>query len=207
MKKANSFHRFCLWLGSVGATPNCISLFSCIGIIPTIPLWIYGGIILKGIALIWMTLCWYCDRLDGCVARTCNMVSESGKIIDPLCDKIRFYLPMFSLIQANTLPGISPEPIVILLFLDTISTVMRGTVPQKNTQGANYFGKAKTFLCATAFFMALAYELWQYKLQSIIPLPNLTTLSNIMFIIAIVAAILSLSQRTIRKLRSSKQVA
>ncbi len=65
--------------------PNILSIIRLILIIPTaIALWNYQNVSAVILCLIGSTL----DILDGTLARKLNQISELGKILDPLADKL-----------------------------------------------------------------------------------------------------------------------
>lgn len=55
-------------------------------------------------AFIIMLISLLSDAIDGYVARKLNQVSEAGKFLDPLCDKISLILILITLFVVNSIP-------------------------------------------------------------------------------------------------------
>ena len=63
------------------------------------------------------------DLLDGFIARHFDQVTEAGKIIDGLCDKPAFYLPMIGYVIAHgttSLTNFLPTPIVHVAIISIV---------------------------------------------------------------------------------------
>ena len=82
------------------------------------------------------------DKLDGVIARSCwGKVTNLGKIIDPLADKILVlvYLPLLEMQQ------ITSFPVFVLLARDFAVTSLRVFAAQNGEiMAAKFWGKAKT---------------------------------------------------------------
>ncbi|MCG9889630.1 MAG: CDP-diacylglycerol--glycerol-3-phosphate 3-phosphatidyltransferase [Thermosynechococcaceae cyanobacterium MS004] len=79
------------------------------------------------------------DWLDGYVARRWNQVTELGKFLDPLVDKLLVLTPLLSLIELREIPAWS---VFLILFRELAIAGWR--VQQTQISGANLWGKAKT---------------------------------------------------------------
>jgi CDP-diacylglycerol---glycerol-3-phosphate 3-phosphatidyltransferase len=79
------------------------------------------------------------DWLDGYVARRFNQVTELGKFLDPLVDKLLVLTPLLSLIELHEIPAWS---VFLILFRELAIAGWR--VQQTQVSGANFWGKAKT---------------------------------------------------------------
>jgi cardiolipin synthase len=86
-------------------TSNFISLFR---LLMAIPFWILGGMLLEpGIRYVVAGMAIFAsftDILDGYVARKYNQVTEFGKIIDPLADKIAIAVVVIRLFMVDEIP-------------------------------------------------------------------------------------------------------
>lgn len=102
------------------------------------------------------------DWLDGYLARKLNQVTELGKFLDPLVDKLLVMAPLMALVGMDIVPAWGV--FVILARELTISgwrvnpTFQRGAVP-----GAGIWGKAKTVvqIVAIAILLAPLAGIWQ----------------------------------------------
>lgn len=90
-------------------------------------------------AMIAMAAAFASDALDGAVARLGGQVSEWGKILDPLCDKLVFALIGVSLAWLDLVPW---WPITLLLARDLLVgfggvfvAMRRGAIPSSNVGG------------------------------------------------------------------------
>jgi CDP-diacylglycerol---glycerol-3-phosphate 3-phosphatidyltransferase len=79
------------------------------------------------------------DWLDGYVARRFNQVTDLGKFLDPLVDKLLVLTPLLSLIELREIPAWS---VFLILFRELAIAGWR--VQQTQVSGANIWGKAKT---------------------------------------------------------------
>jgi len=72
----------------------------------------------KYLALLIFLLASFTDLLDGKIARKYNLITDFGKLMDPLADKIMVVTAMFSMAIGNaSIPPVIPWPAVIILFL------------------------------------------------------------------------------------------
>ncbi|MEN9219074.1 MAG: CDP-diacylglycerol--glycerol-3-phosphate 3-phosphatidyltransferase [Gloeomargarita sp. DG_2_bins_126] len=79
------------------------------------------------------------DWLDGYVARRLNQVSDLGKWLDPLVDKLLILAPLLALVELGEIPG---WLVFLLLMRELAITAWRAQLPQM--AGANRWGKVKT---------------------------------------------------------------
>ncbi len=154
-----SFNNFVRWLGNdLGITPNQITWGRFVFFIPGWLLWIYKNelAVWSGIpwqffgylALLVVTTVIIFDIVDGALARETGQVSDQGRIIDPLVDKLITYSTLILFWSAIDRIGLC-----ILFLLDMVSTFLRGV----QVEGANQFGKKKALSQNfSKFFFALA---------------------------------------------------
>jgi CDP-diacylglycerol--glycerol-3-phosphate 3-phosphatidyltransferase len=81
------------------------------------------------------------DWLDGYLARHLNQVSDLGKVLDPLVDKLLVLAPLLSLIQLGQVPAWG---VFLILSRDLAVTGWRSQTVE--VSGANRWGKLKTIL-------------------------------------------------------------
>ncbi|AFY60161.1 CDP-diacylglycerol--glycerol-3-phosphate 3-phosphatidyltransferase [Synechococcus sp. PCC 6312] len=91
------------------------------------------------------------DWLDGYVARRFNQVSDLGKILDPLVDKLLVLAPLLALVQLQSIPAWT----VFLILLRELG-IAGWRVNQAQISGANLWGKLKTVSQIIAVTVLLA---------------------------------------------------
>lgn len=106
-------------------------------------------ILLNGAAFDWLAVIMFIvasltDLADGHIARSRNLVTNLGKFMDPLADKILNYSVMVLLIQESLIP---PLALVIILFREfLVSGIRQAAVEQGKVIAANRWGKLKTLM-------------------------------------------------------------
>lgn len=102
------------------------------------------------------------DWLDGYLARKLNQVTELGKFLDPLVDKLLVLSPLLALIQLGQVPAWG----VFLILVRELSIagwrVTPGLTGATAVVGANAWGKLKTIsqIAAIALLIAPLPENW-----------------------------------------------
>lgn len=115
------------------------------------------------------------DWLDGYLARKLNQVSDLGKFLDPLVDKLLVLAPLLALIELGQIPAWG-----VFLILARELAIAGWRVNQTTVTGANLWGKLKTVSQIAAIALLIA------------PLPDKwTTLSLVAFWISVVLTIIS----------------
>lgn len=119
------------------------------------------------------------DWLDGYLARRLNQVTDLGKFLDPLVDKLLVLAPLLLLVELGQVPAWGVFLIVareITISGWRVNPTMQGaTVP-----GANLWGKAKTVVQIVAIALLIA------------PLPAVWALpGQILFWLAVVLTLVS----------------
>ena len=123
------------------------------------------------------------DFLDGYFARKKKQVTEFGKLIDPIADKLLISTALIFLV-AKGYPGISLWMAVTIIAREIIVTAMRVyMLPTKIVVPASNFGKAKTVVQSIAIvFVILQLPLSYYAMLAAV---LLTLISGIEYIIRI----------------------
>lgn len=120
-------------------------------------------LLLDGAAFAWISLVLFCaaaitDWFDGRIARAQGLVTNFGKFMDPLADKILNYSVMILLIPEGFIPTVA---VVLILFREfVVSGIRLSAAEQGIVIAANIWGKIKTFfqdisLVAILFLRAL----------------------------------------------------
>ena len=100
------------------------------------------------------------DWLDGYLARKLNQVTDLGKFLDPLVDKLLVLAPLMSLVELGQIPAWG-----VFMILARELTIAGWRVDpnlQKSVQGANFWGKLKTVsqILAIALLIAPLPQEW-----------------------------------------------
>lgn len=126
------------------------------------------------------------DWVDGYLARRLDQVTDLGKFLDPLVDKLLVFAPLLALVGLGTIPAWG----VFLILTRELGisgwrvnpAFQTGSVP-----GANMWGKAKTVLqiAAIAVLMApLTFPAWAVVGQTLFWLSVvLTWISGVLYIL------------------------
>ena len=115
----------------------------------------------------------FTDMLDGKIARKCNLVTDLGKFLDPIADKLlNDAMMIFLLVPQAYAPEQRSNPImltvlaicvVLMIARDLIVDALRLVAVKKNIViAANIFGKAKTVLQMVAIPMLLLND-WPFS--------------------------------------------
>ncbi len=106
-------------------------------------------LLLNGPVWAWLAAVMYAaasltDLADGRIARKRHLVTNFGKFMDPLADKILNYSVMIVLIPERLIPVVA---VVIILFREfLVSGVRLSAAEQGRVVAANIWGKVKTFV-------------------------------------------------------------
>jgi CDP-diacylglycerol--glycerol-3-phosphate 3-phosphatidyltransferase len=151
------------------------NFFSLIRIFLVIPIYYYISIDKNIIALVYVVLAFVSDGLDGYLARRLNQVSDVGKILDPLADKICTSGGFIALSIFQGLPFWITTAIIardIIIILGSILLIER----KKVVTPSNYLGKITvTIISFFAISILLKLDvLYQPLLISVIILLSLS---------------------------------
>ncbi|WP_231679257.1 CDP-diacylglycerol--glycerol-3-phosphate 3-phosphatidyltransferase [Oceanivirga miroungae] len=113
------------------------------------------------------------DYYDGKIARETNTVTDFGKLMDPIADKLLTFTFLLVLLQAGV---ISLLLVLILLFREFFITAIRALVSNKTSKiiPASKYGKYKTIALYVGLFiigLIPVFPYITYMLNSIILLP------------------------------------
>ena len=135
--------------------PNVISLFRLV----LIPVIIYQYTVRASLTgtLIALALSGLSDILDGWIARRFHMVSDLGKILDPIADKLTQAALMICLLRRN--------PVMVWLFvLLAIKEIAQATlgllvIRRKNrVNSSHWYGKACTVVIYVAMLLMIVWQ-------------------------------------------------
>ena len=122
----------------------------------------------KYYALLTFLVASFTDLLDGYIARRFHLITDFGKLMDPLADKIMVLTAMFSMVFGNQyIPGVIPLAPVLILFAKEAYMVhgsyrllKRGLVVQSQMSG-------KVAHCA--FIQGLVLSYFHDRLVALMP--------------------------------------
>ncbi len=150
--------------------PNILS-FVRLCLIPLI-VWLYLGkkkYIATGIVLLVSGLT---DIVDGFIARHFNMISDVGKVLDPIADKATQAVMLLCLIARFPLMWL---PIILLVIKESFMALSGFMVVRKCdiVLGANWHGKVATVLLTAA----MALHLFWYDIPEVVSLITIISCS------------------------------
>ncbi|BAQ63647.1 CDP-diacylglycerol--glycerol-3-phosphate 3-phosphatidyltransferase [Geminocystis sp. NIES-3709] len=143
--------------------PNSITFSRIVLVIPLIYLLYQPSIIFQWLAFGIFILAALTDWLDGYLARKLNQITELGKFLDPLTDKILVITPLLILIERQVIPAWG---VLIILVREIVIAGWRVNpqLSQKNSiSGANIWGKLKTVVQITSIALLIIplSSIWQ----------------------------------------------
>ena len=140
--------------------PNALTIIRFL-LIPVIVISIFNGDYI--IAFIFFTVSGITDIADGCIARKFNLISNFGKLMDPLADK----LTQIATIASLTLKDIIPIWILAIVLLKELIMIAGASFlyGKDVVVYSKWYGKLATVL----FYLAIVFSLLinQFDLPSI----------------------------------------
>ena len=121
------------------------------------------------------------DMADGRIARSRHLVTNFGKFMDPLADKILNYSVMIVLIPEGLIP---PVALVVILFREfLVSGIRLSAAEQGRVVAANIWGKLKTLVQDVSLVAILILRA--------LDLPMLVTAANGLMWLCVVLTVVS----------------
>lgn len=156
----------------------------------------------------------FTDFLDGYIARKYNMVTDLGKLLDPIADKVLVTAALFCVVATNPLKFIAFDinkttalPVfpmethgmvmltvcaTLIIARELLISAMRQIAAAKGVVvQANIFGKVKTFLQDITLPLIILMNIGQYDVASTQFLTILGVVCYVMLALTLVATILS----------------
>lgn len=134
--------------------PNLLSLVRLL-LIPLI-IWLYCGVHRYYAAIVVILLSGLTDIADGIIARKFDMVSDFGKVFDPVADK----LTQAALIVCLTIKYHWMFALLILFAVREICMITLGCIAMKKTGSVNsakWYGKAATFILYVVMMILILF--------------------------------------------------
>ena len=178
--------------------PNVISMFRLV-LIPVF-VWVYIGARNNLLTVILLAVSGLSDVLDGLIARKFNMVSDLGKALDPVADKLTQIAMLFCLVFRY-------RYMLIPLLLLTVKEIIAGTTgiavirATNEVRSAEWHGKVATF---SLYVMMIMHLLWP-----VIAPPDIPVAVSVISV-AVTTGVIAMSfvlytARNIRLIRQTKQ--
>lgn len=146
------------------------------------------------IALLLFIVAALTDYFDGAIARRRNLVSNFGKFLDPIADKLLILSVLIAFVQLDRVHAVVP---ILFLFRDFVVTGVRLLgAGQRTVIAANSMGKAKT----VSQIMGVILIMMEYGLRSNFALllsdylPYLYYLSDAVIVVALALSLFSAAQ-------------
>ena len=96
------------------------------------------------------------DAIDGYLARKYNLVTQLGRILDPLADKIIVLGTFIFLLERHATSGVNATMVVLVLARELLVTGIRSFLEQHGKDfSANWIGKVKMVLQSVALIASL----------------------------------------------------
>lgn len=134
--------------------PNLLSLLR-LCMIPLI-IWLYCTQKNYALTAVVLVLSGLTDMVDGYIARRFNMVTDLGKALDPVADKLTQASVMFCLLSRFRMMLV---PLLLLIFKEVCNGMMSLVVIKKTGKvcGADWHGKVCTWLLYAMMFVHIVW--------------------------------------------------
>lgn len=130
------------------------------------------------------------DWIDGYLARSRGEVTDFGKFMDPLADKILVTAALIALVELAVLPG---WPVLIILAREFIVSGIRMVAASKGTViAASWYGKAKTVFQIIAIVLFLLKDSLTFTTEAGAFTNPMFVLSWTVMVIALILTVMSM---------------
>lgn len=107
------------------------------------------------------------DFFDGLLARKLKSITDFGKVVDPLADKIIVSVALITIALAP-MHFINLYVVYIIIFREIMVTILRSWYQKRNYYvAANFWGKLKTTLQMIGIIGALAFNAARYRFDAL----------------------------------------
>ncbi|MBQ7107729.1 MAG: CDP-diacylglycerol--glycerol-3-phosphate 3-phosphatidyltransferase [Clostridia bacterium] len=143
------------------------------------------------VALILFAAASITDYIDGNMARKHNLVTDFGKFLDPLADKMLTTAAFLGFIQLGIGVGITWITFIVLVREFLITSLRLVSAGKGNVIAANIWGKAKTVSQMLAIIVSIGgkYVIDTFNIAAAVPVINIVT--NITLWISAVLTVIS----------------
>lgn len=122
--------------------PNVLSLVR-IALLPIFTVLYFNDLLIW--ALLILLLSGLTDLFDGVIARRCNQITEIGKLLDPIADKLTQITVLMCLVMRYT----ALVPLAVICLIKEVLQAIGGWIllaKNSTIRGSKWFGKVSTFL-------------------------------------------------------------
>lgn len=154
----------------------------------------------------------FTDFLDGHIARKYNLVTDLGKLLDPIADKVLVTAALFCLVATNPLQYVGAQAVggvmvcqneqlalivttasaILIIARELLISAMRQIAAAKGVVvHANIFGKIKTFLQDITIPLMVLMSLGGYATNTLTLLNVIGVICYVMLGLTVVATVLS----------------
>ncbi len=148
----------------------------------------FGLPIVNIIILIIFLVASFTDYLDGHIARRRNIVTNFGKFLDPIADKLLVLAALVMLVEAGTIPGWIPIIIAAREFM--VSAIRMLVATEGKVIAASKLGKIKTVTQMVA--ISLAFLDTNYFMSFVCgALTGFALILNILMSVAMILAVIA----------------
>ncbi|MBQ1794637.1 MAG: CDP-alcohol phosphatidyltransferase family protein [Treponema sp.] len=151
--------------GKIWTIPNYLSFFRLI-LVPFI-VWSYMGLHNTTLCILLLVLSALSDILDGQIARRCNLVSDLGKVLDPVADKLTQICIVLCLAFTYPLLWVL---LGLCLLRETCMGILGFLTIQKTGKvtGARWYGKVSTVVLYASALSMLLFENMSHKVATLL---------------------------------------
>ena len=146
--------------------PNTLTLFRVIAVPVIVVLMLFPNRVCSFVAAILFSAAAITDYLDGYIARTQGLVSNLGKVMDPVADKLLVSSAFIMLASLNWVPA---WLVCIIVGREIAVTGLRNIIAEHQEDvSASNLGKYKTgFQIAAAIPLLIHYPFWGLNPQAV----------------------------------------
>jgi len=178
--------------------PNILS-FVRLGMIPII-IWLYCFEKNYALSTLFVILSGATDIVDGFIARHFNMVSDFGKALDPIADKLTQIAVLFCLVT-RYIYMLIPLSLLIIKELFSGIVVLIQIKKTKSVHGAVWHGKLNTVLL---YAMMLLHIIW-YNIPAVVSNISILICTGVMIMSAVLYGIQNIT-RILKNGQKAKEI-
>ncbi|MBQ2952314.1 MAG: CDP-diacylglycerol--glycerol-3-phosphate 3-phosphatidyltransferase [Clostridia bacterium] len=176
------------YLTNIWNLPNILTIVRML----LIPVFVVLHIMGHGkLALLVFCIASFTDWLDGHIARSCNLITDFGKLMDPLADK----LMVCTALVMQGIEGVFPVVAIVIVIIKELVMIYGSSymLHRNIVVQSNMWGK----LAQCSFILALVLSFWHHDFEAM-ALP----IDRVILWIAVVIAVIALVDYTLASLRT-----